>query len=158
MQNSTSAQHWGELISSNHYQALVEIRDALAHNNPSEALLGLNEYIDTLARQDLHTCISHIINIMVHVLKWKYQPAKRSRSWLLSIQNGRDEVADIQDKVPSITKATLLSQWPICITRAKRNAALQMGVDMKELSTTEISWNEVFELEFPYTDLPLFND
>jgi hypothetical protein len=155
---TSRAEHWGTLISTSHYQALVEIRSALTQNNVSDAMQGLNEYIETLARQDLHACLSHIINIMLHVLKWKQQPEKRSRSWLLSIENGRDEVEDIRKLVPSITQAVLQREWAGCLKRAKKNAALQMGVDQRSLLLIELTWEEVFEQEYPYQDLPLFND
>jgi hypothetical protein len=97
---TSRAEHWGTLISTSHYQALVEIRSALTQNNVSDAMQGLNEYIETLARQDLHACLSHIINIMLHVLKWKQQPEKRSRSWLLSIETAATKLKIFVNSYP----------------------------------------------------------
>ena len=153
-----AALHWGELIFNSHYNALLEIRNSLAHGEVNEALLGLNEYIEVMAKQDVHASVNHLINIMVHVLKWKYQPKRRSRSWLLSIQNARFAIEDIQQTTPSVTDLVLKSNWDKALKRARLIAADQMEMERRTLANADVTHDEALVFEYPYSDLPLFKD
>ena len=153
-----AAIHWGELIFNSHYNALLEIRNSLAHGEVNEALMGLNEYIEVMAKQDLNACVNHLINIMVHVFKWKHQPSKRSRSWLLSIQNARYAIEDIKQQTPSVTDAVIIKNWDKALNRARLIAADQMELERRTLANAEITQDEVFAIEYPYSELPLFKD
>jgi Domain of unknown function DUF29 len=43
---------------------------------------GLEELIDALARADKRALESHLIRVMQHVITWKRQPERRSRTWI----------------------------------------------------------------------------
>jgi hypothetical protein len=52
----------------------------------------LVEEIESLGNEQAHAVESHLANLLMHLLKWRYQPARRSRSWRLSIRNARIEL------------------------------------------------------------------
>jgi hypothetical protein len=67
---------------------------------------------------------------------------KRSRSWVATIYNARDEIADIQEEVPRLTKAVILGMWDRCFRAAKREAE---GEADRKLTVSKLTWEEVFE-------------
>lgn len=54
--------------------------------------------IESVGKSEFRSLTSHIEIILTHLLKWDFQPQRRSRSWLLSIeehrQRARDDLAD----------------------------------------------------------------
>src|SRR5687767_2895915 len=52
----------------------------------------LGEYLDDMAKRGRREVDSRLIPYMAHVLKWMYQPRKRTRSWRLTIETQRQEL------------------------------------------------------------------
>jgi hypothetical protein len=50
------------------------------------------EEIEDVGSEQIHTVQSHLTNLLMHLLKWRYQPTHRSRSWRVSIRNARIEI------------------------------------------------------------------
>ena len=80
---------WELLAATSHSQTAVAIREKLQQQDYGEAMRGLREFIDTMARADKRALESHLIRVMQHVITWKVQPEPRSRSWLRTIRNRR---------------------------------------------------------------------
>ena len=53
---------------------------------------NLLEEVEGLGRQERNELRSHLIILMVHLLKWRLQPERRGRSWALTIAEQRREV------------------------------------------------------------------
>jgi hypothetical protein len=51
------------------------------------------EEIEDVGREQRHAVESHLTNLLMHLLKWRYQAGRRSRSWRVSIRNARIEIA-----------------------------------------------------------------
>jgi hypothetical protein len=47
---------------------------------------NLIEEIETMGRSEKRELDSRLMVLLVHLLKWKYQPKRRGRSWELTIQ------------------------------------------------------------------------
>ncbi|NBC12757.1 MAG: DUF29 family protein, partial [Gammaproteobacteria bacterium] len=45
---------------------------------------------------------SHLRNLMLHLLKWQFQPGLRGPSWRRSIQNSRQEIQVVVADSPSL--------------------------------------------------------
>jgi len=60
------------------------------------------EEIEGLGSSDKRGLRSQLIRIIKHLLKWQYQHEKRSRSWEISIRNGRMEAKLIVEDSPSL--------------------------------------------------------
>jgi hypothetical protein len=50
------------------------------------------EEIEDVGREQRHAVESHLTNLLMHLLKWRYQAGRRSRSWRVSIRNARIEI------------------------------------------------------------------
>jgi hypothetical protein len=66
----------------------------------------LVEEILSLGISQKHALGSHLKNLVMHLLKWHYQPRGRQtgHSWQASIVNARDEIAAILDDSPSLRR------------------------------------------------------
>src|SRR5438067_13682360 len=53
----------------------------------------LSEYLSDMARRDKREVWSRLVTLMEHLLKWQYQPKKRTKSWRNTILEQRDELA-----------------------------------------------------------------
>ncbi|MGD9409837.1 MAG: DUF29 domain-containing protein [Thiohalocapsa sp.] len=102
---------------------------ALLRAGDLEALDGENiaEELEDLARSDVRAVGNHLAVIMLHLLKWQYQPEARSSGWRGSIYNGRTSVKDLLDDSPSLRNrlpALVARHYP----RARFNAANETGL------------------------------
>jgi Domain of unknown function DUF29 len=76
--------------------------------------------IDSMGRAERRELISGLSVLLLHLLKWRYQPDKRSPSWEASIRVQRNRLADHLDDNPSL-KPLL----PPALALAYRDAALE---------------------------------
>jgi hypothetical protein len=60
------------------------------------------EEIEDMGKEQKHALKSQMRRLIVHLLKWEFQPQKRSDSWLESIDDARLEIADDLDQNPSL--------------------------------------------------------
>lgn len=57
-------------------------------------LRNLADEVSDVARREYDKLESALARVLQHLLKWDYQPQRRSRSWALSIEEHRSRVAD----------------------------------------------------------------
>ena len=90
---------------------------------------NIAEEIESMGRREKHSIRSYLFNVIMHLLKWQYQPQRRGTSWKLSIRNGRDQIAwQIKDS-PSLRpqlEGLLAEVYP----SARRNAADETGLPL----------------------------
>ncbi len=138
-------QDWQELVFSSHYLTAAAIKTELQDGNVEAAMLGTTELMEAMSKIDRRAVKSHLAVLMMHIIKWKTQPHKRSNSWLQTIDNARDEIRDIQEDTPSITDNVIREAWDTAFKRALRNAEREMGEKSHAVSLT---WQEVFDDEY----------
>jgi Domain of unknown function DUF29 len=146
---------WGYLAATSHYVLAKEIKFSLQEGDMEDALEGLDELIDSMSKIAIREMRSHLVIIMIHILKWKYQPQKRSRSWNKSILNARFEIEDVQEETPSVTKKSIELEWSKAFEKAIRLAADEMKMTDKEERNFKpeiLTWEEVFEKEYYLED------
>jgi hypothetical protein len=142
---------WGYLAATSHYVLAKEIKFSLQEGDMEDALEGLDELIDSMSKIATREMRSHLLIIMIYVLKWKYQPKKRSRSWLKSIRNARYEIGEVQEETPSVTRKTIESEWEKVFQKAILDASDEMNLDKQEkrkYNPEPLTWEEVFEKEY----------
>jgi hypothetical protein len=64
---------------------------------------------------------------MTHMLKQRHQPHKATRSWVDSIDNGREEIADILEQSPSVRRtlpSLMMKNYPRAMAQASPDARL----------------------------------
>lgn len=59
---------------------------------------SLGEYLSDMAKRDRREVFSRLVVLIAHVLKWQYQPDKRSGSWQRTILEQRRELAGAASK------------------------------------------------------------
>jgi hypothetical protein len=65
-------------------------------------LPNIIEEIESLGRSDKRALTSAYRVLMWHLLKWQYQPQKRSVSWQVTIRAQRTEIETLEDESPSL--------------------------------------------------------
>ena len=92
-------------------------------------LANIAEEIESMGSSQKNALQSYLFNVLMHLLKWQYQPERRGTSWKLSIRNGRDQIAwQIKDS-PSLRpqlEGLLAEVYP----SARRNAADETGLPL----------------------------
>ncbi len=84
------------------------------------------EEIESMGKAEKRELVSRLTVLLLHLIKWRYQPKRRGNSWRLSIANARDEIADVLDDNPSLRPLSgeaLASAYRF----ARRKAAIQTG-------------------------------
>jgi hypothetical protein len=81
---------------------------------------NLAEEIESLGKRDRDKLRSYLEGLLVHLLKWAYQPDYRSRSWRDSVEENRARVPDCLAESPS-----LRPQLPELMAWAYRHARLK---------------------------------
>src|SRR5215472_16561668 len=62
------------------------------------------EELEGMGKRDQRELESRLQVLLMHLLKWKYQPAKRSSSWEGTIDTQRDEIGRLLRQAPSLKR------------------------------------------------------
>lgn len=146
---------WGYLAASSHYTLAKEIKFSLQEGDMEDALEGLDELIDSMSKIAIREMRSHLLIIMIHILKWKHQPQKRSWGWRISISHARSEIEEVQEETPSVTNKTIETEWEKVFKKAISQSADEMGMSRDEerkYNPELLTWEEVFEKEYHLED------
>ena len=60
------------------------------------------EELESMGRSDKRELRNRLIQLIMHLLKWQYQPGFRSRSWTSTIREQRDQVKESLEESPSL--------------------------------------------------------
>jgi hypothetical protein len=95
---------------------------------------NLAEEVESLGRSDKRAVGSDLKVVLEHLIKWRYQPEKRSASWSDSIEEHRDRILRILEDSPSLAAlpAEILEQE---YRRARRKALRDMGLPLDRVPT-----------------------
>ncbi len=85
-------------------------------------LTVLADEVRDLARSEYRELQSQIRRLLGHLLKWAYQPGKRSSSWQISILASREKIDEALERSPSLksktTPQTMERMWQSARKRA----------------------------------------
>jgi Domain of unknown function DUF29 len=85
------------------------------------------EEIESLGKSDRRELKSRLEVLLMHLLKWQYQPSRRTGSWTGTINEQRDRIEDLLLESPSL-KSLVLEYLPDSYRRARRNAIAETGL------------------------------
>ena len=109
-------------------------------------VVHLIEELDDMGKSEKRGIYSHQKVLLMHLLKWQFQPHKQTSSWRYTIRNARRELKDLIDDNPS------LKSWPqIKLQSAYQDAVILAG------SETSLDERE-FPSDCPYTVEQLLNE
>lgn len=89
---------------------------------------NIAEELETMGRREKRELISRLTVLLVHLLKWQFQPSRRSKSWQNTILLQRSDVDDLLDESPSL-QGELDNILSRAYTRAKLIAEDETGLD-----------------------------
>jgi hypothetical protein len=92
-------------------------------------LENLGEEIESLGKRDRRRLKSRLTVLIMHLLKWGYQPQRRSGAWESTIRTQRAEVRQLLDDSPSLHRevpAVVAERYEL----ARRNAAAETGLPL----------------------------
>src|SRR3990167_7695381 len=85
------------------YAWTVEQVQHLKHKNFAKLdLSNLIQEVEDMGNQNKHELRNRLAVLIMHLLKWKYQPERKGNSWFQSISNQRVDIADLLDENPSL--------------------------------------------------------
>ena len=89
---------------------------------------NLAEEIESLGRSDKRALKHRLEVLLMHLLKWQYQPEKRSNSWRATIVEQRLRILDLLSDSPSL-KPYLETEFANSYINACKLAAAETGLD-----------------------------
>lgn len=107
---------------------------------------NLIEELETLGRSEKRAIKSHMVILLQHLLKWQYQPERRSQSWRVSIANAREELQELLDDNPSLAGDFLIESLSKAYNKAREKASNETTIYL-----------EKFPLECPYSLLQILD-
>ncbi len=97
--------------------------------------IDLENFIDEfegIVKRDKRSMKSYFEILLTHMLKWQYQPSKRSSSWYASIRNSRDEINGIIEDSPSL-KNNMELAYETAWKKGRKHALEETGLKNSEL-------------------------
>ncbi len=109
--------------------AWAETNAALLRQGRLSEIDGLHiaEELEDVGKSERRSLASHLRNLLLHLIKWRYQKGLRGVSWRLSIQNARQQIQDILVDSPSL-RARLSASLENEYQRALVLAAIETGL------------------------------
>lgn len=141
--------NWSELVTTSHIETVEMVRRLVEEQEYEEAVIGLHELEENMSQQQRKALKSHLVRLMMHLLKWRYQPEKRSTSWTRTIVNARIEIRDAREAMPSLNEAFIENIWERAFEDAIAQAKAEMNLSRKDIfEPAPLTWEEVFEDEY----------
>ena len=93
---------------------------------------NLAEEVEDLGKAERHRLESHLESLLMHLLKWAYQPQRRSRSWSKSIREHRFRISRVLRDNPGL-KAKLAEILADAYESARFTAGNETGMGLTDL-------------------------
>ncbi|MEB3295763.1 MAG: DUF29 domain-containing protein [Synechococcales bacterium] len=92
-------------------------------------VLNLIAEVEDLGKSEQRGIASQLTRLLLHLLKWQYQPQRRSDSWLDSITDARTQIELAIEDSPSL-RSYPAEQLLASYQRARRQAAQQTNLEI----------------------------
>ena len=92
-------------------------------------LKNLIEEVESLGKRDKREILNRLIVLLLHLLKYAYQPEKRSNSWLATINEQRRQIIIVLQDSPSL-RNYLTENFAECYAKARREARDETGLSI----------------------------
>jgi len=110
----------------------------------------LFEEVESMGKHEQRELVSRLRTLLVHLLKWKYQPNRQSRSWQLTIKEQRKELQSHLKENPSLKNPeTFKEKFFDAYETAILKAANETGLD-ESVFPQICEWNldQILDNEF----------
>ena len=92
-------------------------------------LANLIEEIESMGKSEKRELKSRLIVLLMHLLKWQYQPEKRSESWRSTITEQRICIELLLEDSPSL-QPLLIEIFVDCYEKARLKASEETGIKL----------------------------
>ena len=92
-------------------------------------LENLIEEIESMGKSEKRELKSRLIVLLMHLLKWQYQPEKRSESWRSTITEQRICIELLLEDSPSL-QPLLIEIFASCYEKARLKASEETGMKL----------------------------
>ena len=94
-------------------------------------LTHIAEEIEDVGKSEQRELASRMALLLAHLLKWEYQPSRRSKSWQFTLATQRKEVAYVLAEAPSLRGKFTDAKWlEILWAKARTQAEAETGLDI----------------------------
>ena len=105
------------------------------------------EELASLGRSEKRALMNQMRPLYLHLLKWHYQPTRRSRSWAISIGDAQDAISDLLSDNPSF-QANLGETVAQAYAKARRVGARETGLPIDTFPPEPpFTWAEAMQFE-----------
>ncbi|MFK0731097.1 MAG: DUF29 domain-containing protein [Gloeotrichia echinulata GP01] len=132
------------------YQLWLEHTASLLRTNKFSELdlENLIEEIESMGRSDKNTLRSNLRVLLMHLLKYKFQPQNRSNSWLYTIYEHRQRLQEAFLDSPSL-KSYYLEVFDYCYQHARKEASIETGLPLSIFpQQCPFSVDEILDADF----------
>ncbi|MCU0568102.1 MAG: DUF29 domain-containing protein [Oculatellaceae cyanobacterium Prado106] len=131
------------------YQWTQQMAEALQHGHYEKLdLENLAEEIESLGRSEKRELRSRLQILLMHLLKWQYQPQRRSHSWQSTITEQRVQINGLLQDSPSL-RPYLVEIFEDCYETARTLAAGETGMAIAHFPTSSLySIEETLQLDY----------
>ena len=102
-------------------------------------LENLIEEVETMGRSEKRELKSRLLVLLIHLLKWQYQPSHRGSSWECTLSVQRDDFLETLSENPSL-KPQLEVILANAYDRAKKKASQETGLNQNTFPAN-CPWN-----------------
>jgi hypothetical protein len=106
---------------------------------------NLLEEVEAMGKSEKNALISNLVVVLMHLLKYQYQPKKRTNSWLSSIREHRRRLKKALQTSPSL-KNYLQDNLAETYDDSRDIAAIETGLDL-----------DIFPKDCPYSVEQILN-
>jgi len=116
------------LYESDFYGWTLQQAEALRSRNMSELdFENLLEEMEAMGRSEKRGLKNRLVILLIHILKWQYQPERQGNSWKLTIRNQREEVLELLEENPSLKPridSVLESAWKKALRETEKETKM----------------------------------
>lgn len=87
------------------------------------------EELESMGASERRELLSRLQVLIVHLLKHQYQPERRGKSWLLTIQHQRTEIERLLEQSPSLKGILTEERIDSVYRKAVKEATIETGLD-----------------------------
>ncbi len=131
------------------YAWLMKNADLLRQHKFNEVdIEHVAEELESMGKSEKRELTSRLTVLLAHLLKWKFQPALRSRSWKNTILTQRIDILELLEDSPSL-KYELEERIAIAYEKAKLSAEDETGIDKNNFpETCPFTFEELLKKDF----------
>ncbi len=96
---------------------------------------NIAEELESMGKSEKRELASRLTILLLHLLKWQYQPEKRSRSWENTIKIQRIEIEELLEESPSL-HYEVERVIDTAYRKARIGAEEETGIDQHHFPTT----------------------